>query len=64
MLGNASKIRRRKQRQRATSGKQDAKRSQWAGRFVLNFTRDENNVGGAVRTESCLEVEIISYGMQ
>ena len=44
MLGNAVKVGRRRQRQRATSGKQNAKRSQWAGRFVLNITRDENNV--------------------
>ena len=30
---------------RATGSKQDAKRSQWAGRLITDRARDKNNVG-------------------
>ena len=45
MLGGAIEMVRRWGSDGATGSKQNAKRSQWAGRLEIDRTRQENNVG-------------------
>ena len=45
VFGNAINVTRRWEKNRATSSKQNAKRSQRAGRLEANRAGDENNVG-------------------
>jgi hypothetical protein len=45
MFGGTIKIVRRWEGDEATGSKQSAKRSQWAGRLIVNRTRQENDVG-------------------
>ena len=43
VLSGAIKIFRRREGDETTGGKQNAKRSQWAGRFKVDRTRQKNN---------------------
>ena len=45
MLGGAIEMVRRWEGDGATGSKQNAKRSQWAWRLIIDRTRQENNVG-------------------